>query len=139
LKQKLSENQKEYFCGGQLVHLQLIDTKSGIIDNRYSGTYFLSGTSMIFSKNSFKLIMDNIDSIDYSIVDDVAFGVLMKKLNLIPESIGSFYEKPGVSKEELLKAIKDLSPIIYRNKNVSDRNIDIQNMKLIITEIKIKY
>ena len=77
--------------------------------------------------------MANLDSIDYSVVDDLSFGVLMNTLNIKPTIVSGRYV-PNESKEELLKAIES-SPVFYRNKNVSDRNIDLQNMKLIITEL----
>jgi hypothetical protein len=128
LTNSLANKPVEY--GGHFLYTQLHS------DEKYNNIKYFEGTSIIFSRKTFNLIMGNVDSIDYSVVDDLSFGLLMSKLNIKPTIVNGRY-CPNESKEELLKAIES-SPVFYRNKNVNDRNIDIQNMKLIITEIKIK-
>jgi hypothetical protein len=62
-----------------LIH---IDIPSGITTTKYFNTWFASGTNIIISKQCCKMLINNIDLIDKTIIDDVAFGILFKKLNI---------------------------------------------------------
>jgi hypothetical protein len=136
----LINNNIEY-GGGNLMELQWLDPIFGIKDNTWFGTKFAQGTSIIFSKNVLSIILDNIDKIDFNIIDDVAFGIFIKKylLNIKPKGLNEYffhcYEYSDINL--LSNIVFNSDYIFYRNSN-NDRNIDIKQMKYIVDNLLIK-
>lgn len=113
------------------------DPLNGINDDRYDGLKFISGTGIIMSKKAVKILLENKDKIDYSIVDDVSIGnFFQKNTNIKPNTFNStlsYYK--DLTKE--LNSI-DLNIIFHRNRT-SNRENDVKNMEVIcnvIQEIK---
>jgi hypothetical protein len=69
-----AEPTKEMFYIGPLIRLQWLDTACGIIDKRYWGTKYCSGTCIIMSYALVENIIINREKIHYNIIDDVSIG-----------------------------------------------------------------
>lgn len=84
------------YCGGNILCLHLIDHYCGILDDRYFGTHYVHGTSMILSEDSVEFCVKNKDLFDCGVVDDVSFGVFFKnKLSKTYENLfkyNAFFE-----------------------------------------------
>jgi hypothetical protein len=114
------------------------DPNSGINNNIYSNTSYISGTCIILSKKLFDQILLNKNYIDYNVIDDVSIGVLIQnyfpniKLNEFSED---FLAIDQPINDSILKTY--LSKIIfYRNRNKNNsRNIDVNNMNYIINSL----
>lgn len=128
LNNYLNKNTINY-AGGFLNNLQWIDHAGGIKDNTFFGTIYASGTCILFNKDTFNYLINNIHNINYDILDDVSIGLLLKD---IPKTdIGHFYFVPEINDNyEYIKNNKN-NIIFYRNRN-STRDIDVKQMKEII-------
>ena len=111
------------------------DSYNGIHDERYADIPYPSGTSMIFSRNFFRKIMDKIDQIDDNVVDDVAIGKLVKIY--LPGNTLHDYKPFYFHTDESITKIKEEEKeelkkyIFYRNK-ATQREKDIDIMKKLI-------
>jgi len=113
------------YGGGHLLTLSWIDRASGINDQKYWDTQYASGTSIIMSRNSVRLFIDNIDRVDKLIIDDVCIGVFFKQYGIPLAQIGnyhSFVNNAHNGSDEV---------IFYRNRS-SSRLEDIYHMRKII-------
>lgn len=107
------------------------DPHSGIINNRYSNTYFASGTNIILSKKLFNQILLKKNYIDYNIIDDVSIGVFIKQF--FPNI--KLYEFKNkfifVDDNNINNINKEI--IFYRNRN-NTRDIDVKNISHIVNK-----
>ena len=123
LENYLNLNNVEY-AGGHTWELNWLDPKSGIIDNRYFGLNFISGTAIIISYDNIKLLINNKNELNRELIDDVSIGLFFQKNNIKLTNIGNF----------TFEFSNDESIIFYRNRRNS-RMSDICYMKLIIYKI----
>jgi hypothetical protein len=119
------------YGGGWLLTVQHYDPPSGLYDERYWGTQYFQGTFIVFNKKLLLDILHNIHFIQMDLIDDVAFGVLIKEhySNISPKTIPGFV---------LVNNVNDLifnTTTCYRNKN-NNRYNDVNNMEFIINAIK---
>jgi len=133
------------YGGGLMYKLGWLSEHEGIIDERFMGTYFCSGTCILFSKPTFLKMMLNIHHIRMDIIDDVSIGILFN------ENAGLLLKNPSIKSlnltgEEFLHVpnmmdnidelntflINNKNAIFYRNKN-DDRFTDVTQMKYIIS------
>jgi hypothetical protein len=130
-----------YYGGTFVINLHWEDHSAGIIDNKYFNTFFASGTNIIISKKGYKLLMDNINLIDKTIIDDVAIGVLFKTINIYHTNIlpNKFIFLPVLNNINEINNLIEKEYIVYRNRNDVDRNIDVKQMKLITDLLSEKY
>jgi len=89
----------------------------------------VSGTAIIMSLNNIKLLIENKDQIDMSVIDDVSLGVFFNKThNIIPETLGP----RNAFVFNYLNTVE--SAIFYRNRR-SDRSLDSRFMNRIVNSI----
>lgn len=123
LLNKLNECTLDY-AAGLVFSLCWTCPEDGLIDDRFFGYTFGSGTSIVFSKKIVDSILLNRDDLFFNIIDDVAFGIFMRmkfpEISIV--NIGHFI---GHFEEVDIRA-KNI--IFYRFKH-PDRNIDIEMMK----------
>ena len=74
LKKFAEESQKEMFYIGPAVTLQWLDPVCGIVDKRYWGTKYCTGTCIMMSYALVENIIRNREKIHYNIIDDVSIG-----------------------------------------------------------------
>lgn len=123
----LDQNKNINYLGGFVWLLNWIDPVNGIVDDKYFGTRYASGTLALFSKECIKKIIRYRHFIDYSICEDLAFGVFCTKfLGLETQQLPP---QKSIMNQQLfdieLKKIKikeintEFSPILWRNKTES--------------------
>lgn len=71
------------YTGGTLENLQWLDYKAGIneqsvVELKLQGLHYIQGTSIVFSKDVVKYILDNEHLVNHDIVDDVTFGLFVR-------------------------------------------------------------
>jgi hypothetical protein len=94
LKKTLGEIQQKDVYGGHVFRAIWMNEVGGItpeVFQKIEGTEFVSGTSLILSVSMCLYLLNNEHLLDYSIVDDVAIGLLMKKIGG-PNLFLPFYE-----------------------------------------------
>lgn len=149
LNEKLSKNPVKFY-GGSCVY-NIHELGFGIIDETWFGTLFVSGTSIILTKESLKFIIDNKNKFRYDIIDDVAIGILMKEyaIDIEVQNLNCLYFVPLFIKDGLFKydimenIIMNNNYIFYRNRvfvdNTQNRNIDVFQMKHIVNILENKH
>lgn len=112
--------------------LEGTDKKAGIIDSRYFNTEYASGTCIIYTKDLLQKIINARDKLDYSIIDDVALGLLVKSLGEKIVCMRNFY---AIVKDRntLEKISKDF--IIFRNRS-ANRRLDVTNIEKLIQALE---
>ena len=130
-----------YYGGTLIWNLQWLDNISGIVDKRYFNTFYASGTNIIISKKGYKLLLDNINLIDRTIIDDLAIGVLFKLINIYHTNTlpNKYFCIPVLNNINEINSLIKQEYIVYRNKNVANRNIDTKQMKMITDLLSKKY
>jgi hypothetical protein len=130
-------NPKEHiYTGGSFFwDLQWIDNKSGVTDKTFWGTRFIGGTSITFSAETIKNILNNKNNLIYDIIDDVSFGIYIKKYLPIAiqngeKNLSQIYYTNIEKKEQLINCYMNYE--FYRNWHC-DRNNDLLLMELLIT------
>jgi len=129
------------YTGGLILNLKWLDRPSGVVDNSFFGTNFATGTFIILSLDIAKHITQNQNNINYSIIDDVAFGLYVKKYfieayeNINKYRIEKYYLVNKLLDDSNINSIVD--NVIFRNKiplicDKYSRNTDVNNMKKII-------
>lgn len=119
LKKKLTSVSSKNIYGGHLFRAIWINEVGGItpeVFKRIGGTEFVSGTSIVLSRSVCEYISNNEELLDYSIIDDVSIGLLLKNIGG-PNLCLPFYEGNGL--------IDDCC--FYRFKS-DNRNHDILNI-----------
>jgi len=87
-----------------------------------SQTVFAQGTCIILSKEAYKFLLNNLDSLQYSIVDDVSIGIFFKYiLNVIPYNLNSTMLTYNTTYKDLLSRIN--TTCVFRSKSL-DRLYD---------------
>lgn len=146
LEQELIQNPINHYGGGASM---VLNWKAlGMEDERWFGTVFVQGTSIILSRNAIKIMCVQKDKFHYEFVDDVAIAIFAKehlKSSYPPQMIngGMFLDVPhcienGKHNIDILKPILSNKNIaFYRNKclgiyNTEDRLLDLIHMKTII-------
>lgn len=127
------------YTSGNILKLEWLDNTSNIIDNRYFGTLYCSGTNIIFSYDVISHMINNKDKINYDVIDDISFGLYIK--NNLPSILDNINKnKPSYyvcNKNININEIKN--KIFIRNRvNNYDRDNDIKNMKKIINQLNQK-
>jgi hypothetical protein len=114
-----------------------IDEYNGITkgnNKKFENLYYPSGTCMIFSRDLFENMMDMIDQVDYSVVDDVSIGEFVRKYfpNEYREIKG--YNKYFLFVEDIedIKDEKHTNYIFFRNRNNS-RKKDVEHIRYLIS------
>lgn len=123
----LTKEQIDY--GGGLIHtLNWLDPPSGIKDNKYFGTKFVSGTCIIMSKNTVLSLLSKINLLNYTIVDDVSLGILFRFNfpNLKIKDIKNFIFVDNLTYK------KDIKNYIFYRHKTNNRKNDVINMSRII-------
>jgi len=125
--------------GGNKMQINWICPAYGINDNRYSGRWFVQGTSIIFSKDVCQDIVKNQHKIEKKIVDDISLFMYLANFNPIAyESVNkyevSFYEC-SESLDQLYLIPKNYA--FYRNKSETMRDEDITRMRFLCTNLHI--
>ena len=120
LKQKLSYLEGKSVYGGHVWNLQYEDLYSGIskeILAKYYNIQYVSGTSIILSRDNCVFLASKQHLLEDNIVDDVAVGVIMKNKQL-PNLFLNFQSGP----------LKDENVVFFRFKNETDRQNDFFRM-----------
>jgi len=125
LLQKLSDINSVSYASCLNFNLQWLDPPCGIFNNKYFGTIYSSGTCIILSKNLTQFIISHKNELDYSVVDDVAIGILLNKYNFFPLCFDNL---------SLNSTQFNSDTIAYRNKR-HNRFIDIYYMSSIINDL----
>jgi len=144
LKYYLNELPKSnLYTGGTILKLNWLDFASGIVDNSLFGTEYASGTFIIFTQDIMNLILQNKSNIRYDIVDDLSFGVFIKRY--IPEIIENIQkyktEKYEIVSTVLIPDCKINTDLIYYRNRIDVHNIehsrytDVYNMQKIVERI----
>lgn len=115
-----------HYIGAKLDNLMWLDYKSGIYDDKYFNTNYYIGYCIIFSSKMIKILIKNKNLLDYSVVDDVSFGIFIKKYynNLILEDI--FKDKLLILDDKTV-INENKKYYFYRNKSLNRLN-DVINM-----------
>ena len=138
LNDYLVENPIKY-GGGLKNTIYQIDKDAGIVDDKYFGVQYASGTSIIISKETLDEILRFKDSIEKNFIDDVALGILIDQdLGVVPKyvPVSRFISIPNENGDaaKIVELIKDKKYIFYRNRQ-PDRKTDVAQMKVIIDHL----
>lgn len=134
-----------YYGGGHCKNLNWISISDGIVNQNWCNTIFSNGTSIIFTKNAIIDIINNKNIIKYDIIDDVSLSIFVRefKPGYIPEEIKHnlhYCHVPFFLNNNNLcnNIINNKNYIFYRNKclNKGNRNIDLQQMRIIVKSIE---
>ena len=140
LLNELTPLPKQNMCiGGNKMQINWTCPAYGINDNRYSGRWFVQGTSIIFSKDVCQDIIKNQHKIEKTIVDDISLFMYLANFNPTAyESVNkhaiSFYEC-SESLDQLYLIPKNYA--FYRNKSETMRDEDITRMRFLCTNLHI--
>ena len=101
------------------------------------GIPFASGTNIILSKKGYITLVDNINLLDKTLIDDVSIAFLFDKLNIKITKIdkagqNGFVFVPMINNTAEYEKLVSNNYLVYRNKNENDRQYDVINMKNII-------
>jgi len=127
------------YGGGLINNLAWLDERSGVKDETYYGTKYVSGTCIIFSSRCAQQIIAKSYLMNYNLVDDLAIGVFVQ--NHLPEmgdpvGIDGFVFVPnlGRSPDKMKAFVDENQPIFYRNHN-GDRQLDADQLQVLTTVI----
>lgn len=79
------------YTGAKINTVKYIDKMSGIYDDRYMGIKYVHGTCIIFSSDVARFVIANIHKIDMTVIDDVAFALLLKHYDSTLNVYGKHY------------------------------------------------
>lgn len=144
LEEELLQRPVTFYGGGNIINLQW--KGGGITDEKWFGTLFAQGTSIILTEEAVKCVVNNQNKIRYDIVDDVALAIFFKEYvpdKYPPISVGG--NKRVINMPRLLQGdtflYQELKKIIqnkfifYRNNcmfNWVERRLDALQMKMTI-------
>jgi len=133
---KKLENVLDCDYGGYMWNLQWIDPKCGIIDSKYHGVRYMSGTCIILSKRLMSEIIVKQSFLDKTVIDDVAIGALIR--DHIHGKKYADLSKYFIFTEQLDSLTIDLIEkyIVFRNHH-DNREIDVQNITLITNSVNV--
>lgn len=134
LSSELSKHPVDYGSGRTMtISKGWKDEMGGIRDDRYEGVPYASGTSIIISNELFMKMLENIDLIDYNVIDDVAIGDFIKRYYPQYPLKGFdslFVSTEGVLPENLNKICKHY--VFFRNRH-PNREDDVKKMREIVS------
>jgi len=138
---ELEKNPIPFYGSIFILCLKWLDINAGIIDTKYYNSYYAAGTNIILSKKGYKLLLDNVHLIDFSIIDDLSIGVLFKTLNINYTNIApnKYISIPIINNINELNSLIEKNYIAYRNRNDVNRNIDVIQMKMITDLLSQKF
>jgi hypothetical protein len=123
------------YGGGQILTIskEWRDPAAGIDNDRYTGTQYIAGTCIIFSKKVFKRLVETVETADLGVIDDVAIGKWVKEqfpdISLFDLNRNGYHYFNPTGIENLEPYLKDV--ICYRNKS-DDRKKDVEKMREIV-------
>lgn len=149
LIKELIQTPIKFYGGGLSMNLQWTADYAGITDDTWFGTTFITGTSIIFSKEAFRFLLNNKDKIRLDIIDDVSLGIFFKehaptyRVQTLPQSkyytVPIYITPPDMIDINRMKYdINTNKYIFYRNRCYNNREIDLIQMKFIIDIIENK-
>lgn len=128
------------YSGGHMMTLHWTDENGGILDDRWHGTKFASGTCIIFSRVTLMVLLKHINLINKDVIDDVSIALFFNQYS--PNFIDDFSDSSQFLFVEDLKGnydnIKIDEVIFYRNRNDKDRNLDYIQMENILKCIELQ-
>lgn len=132
------------YTGGRCLTINWLDYKAGITGKIYYGTRFITGTSIILSKDFATELVNNKHKLNYNLVDDVAIGYYFTMyykeiVNILGSGNILPYEFIWYN-SELDKM--DYDKIFYRINNAEhekDRNKDVERLNIVSKKILEKY
>jgi hypothetical protein len=110
-----------------IVTLHAIDPPCGIYDDSLFGTPYASGTNIILNTKGVYYLLNNIDKINMTIIDDLAIGLVMKEVTTVYKL-----------STELIFNNCDKIGVFYRCKSAKkqkNRHVDIPKIEKIITRL----
>jgi len=103
------------------------DRKCGLINKKYFNEFFISGACITMSKNTYTYLIDHKEELDYTVIDDVAIGVLLTK-QFEPINIYKYFmiNDTDQSSTKLFTIDRQYhnNILYYRNKSIN-RGIDL--------------
>jgi hypothetical protein len=131
----LSQISIEYGCSNiGKIHSEYRDVSCGIIDNRYTGLVFPSGTAILFSKPFLKRILENIHLIQNEVIDDISIGSYIN--NYYPDTQTHIFSDYIIYlNSSNIRQIDFTRYLFYRNKNDNRLN-DVQHIKYIVWQLQ---
>jgi hypothetical protein len=141
LVEELEKNPIQFYGGGIKNCLQW--KGGGVEEDKWFGTEYIQGTSIIFTADAIKHIIDNKSTVNTNIVDDVSIGIFMNENfpNIKIQDLSHKYvEVPIFVVNNYINTAGIYNMILnkyifYRNKCrgifCNDRNLDIQQMGVI--------
>jgi hypothetical protein len=120
---------------GQKKVIDWLDPPSGLVDETFFNIPFVTGICIILSRNIVNLLLDSKDSINYSLIDDVAIGEFMYKKgipifnlsNMVLENAPTFIKSKWIYRNKLGNREDDLKRMRFIANNIS-RSLFLQNM-----------
>jgi hypothetical protein len=104
-----------HYFGAKALQLSWLDQASGIVDSRHFGTPFVTGSCMFFSPHLFSQVLSLRHYLDFSIIDDVSIGILLK--NFFPEvSLLQFPQHMVFGYDGEMEGLQTLSDVECRSK-----------------------
>jgi hypothetical protein len=118
------------YTGGLINHLQWLDNPSGIVDKSLWGTEYVSGTSIILSRDLADKMVREKSNIRHDIIDDVSIGLFMKDHTSLSNLIAKFAFVPDYFDTDLI----DSKTVFYRIRT-DNRKRDVENMQKICDKL----
>jgi len=121
------------YTGGLINHLQWLDEPGGIADKSLWGTEYVSGTSIILSRDLADKMVREKSNIRHDIVDDVSIGVFMKDKTSLTNPTAKFAFVSAEFDPDLI----DSKTVFYRIRT-DNRKRDAENMQNICDKLYLR-
>ena len=130
LSEQLELNPVEYYGSTNIGYITLDNTNIP----------FASGTNIIMSKKGYITLVDNINLLDKSLIDDISIAVFFHRLNIKITKIdkageNGFVFVPMINNNLEYEKLVSHNYLVYRNRSENNRHCDVINMKNIIRAI----
>jgi len=130
LSEQLELNPVEYYGSTNIGYITLDNTNIP----------FASGTNIIMSKKGYITLVDNINLLDKSLIDDISIAVFFHRLNIKITKIdkageNGFVFVPMINNNLEYEKLVSHNYLVYRNRSENYRHYDVINMKNIIRAI----
>lgn len=129
----LNDSSSIFHYGGSYLHtISKLNQNVGVNDEKFIGKKFVSGTAILLSFDSMKLLLNNLESLKekygVSVIDDVMIGLWMNELGVT--EIKEFSSKVNV--DEIYSGV-----LFYRNKRiVCNRANDIMSIGRLCSSLR---
>ena len=127
------------YTGGRMLYLEWTDKECGINDEKHFGTPFVQGCFIIMSMDVVNQLLQNLNKLDFTIIDDVSIAIFIKKYtsiddNKIRENMPSFCLDNVRAGKTKLKDYTNREFVAYRNHREphfswGDREADLEEIK----------